>query len=362
MEGLLICGATMMVAVRFVLLRSLWRLPLKHGEEFFFAQRVGPGFYRDAGSSLLQRYHFCLFVPLALDAPVVVWLAATQRLVPLFMEQWLAMIATLVIYNIMAVHFSSRATAMVGNQLDEPPTAVQLSMSPRRLRDHTNWTIEAAIWAMISLALVLLARGYTFAPADGESRDLSDVLQGVAVPIWILYLQFGLMLLKVVFVRWRMPLPARRTEDFRRWRSAWLSYHLKIFDAIRMLCAVLLLSGTAFKLGYHTWSRASLMIAVPGWALVVLVYAIYITRERRRLAVVEREVKPIELVKEFPRRPVPDGCFFGGGLLYFNRDNPVVIVRSAQGIAINLAHPSAYVWAGYFIGLVLLTIWMAVSA
>jgi len=77
------------------------------------------------------------------------------------------------------------------------------------------------------------------------------------------------------------------------------------------------------------------------------------------LAAVQREIRPIESVKEFPRRPVPEGRFLVAGLLYFNRDNPGVLVRSAQGIAINLARPTVYLWPAYFIGLATLMIWMA---
>ena len=57
-------------AVRLSRVRTLWRLPLKNGEEFFLAQRVGPGFYRDAGAGLLRSYHLALFLPLVLDAPL----------------------------------------------------------------------------------------------------------------------------------------------------------------------------------------------------------------------------------------------------------------------------------------------------
>jgi hypothetical protein len=94
----------------------------------------------------------------------------------------------------------------------------------------------------------------------------------------------------------------------------------------------------------------------------LIAYIIYLVRESRRLAALEQRLKPIEMIKEFPRGAIPQGRFLAGGLLYFNRDNPVALVRSAQGIAINLAHPSPYVWAAYFIGLALLTTltkWMA---
>src|SRR5262245_28178234 len=356
MVTLLISASIFVFAGRLILLRGLWRLPLKNGEEFFLFQRVGAGFYQEAGAALLERYRLSLFLPLAIDAPLVVWLAATDRLVILALEQWLAVLATLMVYNVITYHFSARATAIVGDEQEQRPTSVQLSMSPRRLRDHTNWAVEALIWALMLPAPLLLVSMLL-----GLLSDKLDhaVRSGVPVLIWVSYLQVGLMLLKVVFVRWRMPLPASRTEDFRRWRSAWLTYHLKLLDSIRIMFALVLISGIAAKLYGDGWSPATLAVAIPFWISMIAVYLIYITRENRRLAAVGREINPLSLVKEFPRRPVPDGRFFAGGLLYIDRGNPAVIVRSPTGIAINLAHPSAYAWAGYFIGLVTLTMWIA---
>jgi hypothetical protein len=66
----------------------------------------------------------------------------------------------------------------------------------------------------------------------------------------------------------------------------------------------------------------------------------------------------VELVKEFPRPPVAEGRFLAGGLLFLGRDNPSVLVRSAQGLAVNLGHTSTYLWAGYFVGLALLMAWV----
>jgi hypothetical protein len=81
-------------------------------------------------------------------------------------------------------------------------------------------------------------------------------------------------------------------------------------------------------------------------------------RDSRRLAALARELKPIEMVKEFPRSPIAQGRYLAGGLLYFNRDHPGAIVRGTRGIAINLAHRSTYAWAAYFLGLAALITWM----
>jgi hypothetical protein len=358
MTGLPAWFAALTWAVRLSRVRGLWRLPLRNGEDFFLAQRVGPGFYREAGARLLQSYRASLFLPLVLDAPLVLWLAITGRLTFLLCEQWIALIASVVLYNVILAHFSARATIMV--RPDEPGTAttVQLSMAPRRLRDHSSLTVEIALAACLLVSLALLAHVHSLATATPDPWHGAQARRGLVVTVWVAYLQIGLLLLKGVFVRWRMPLPVRRTEDFRRWRAAWLRHHLRLFDVLRLLFGLLLLSTMAW-LGFEAArSRIGMIGGLAGWALLILAFALFQSRESRRLAAVEREIKPVELVDEFPRRPIPEGRFLAGGLLYFGRDNPHVLVRSHQGIALNLAHPSTYAWTGYFVGLALLMAWM----
>jgi hypothetical protein len=89
----------------------------------------------------------------------------------------------------------------------------------------------------------------------------------------------------------------------------------------------------------------------------IVIYTLYLARQQRRLAAVAREIKPLELIKEYPPMPVAEGRFLVGGLLYLNRDNPVILARSPQGLAINLANRSTYLWVAYLSGLVWLVIW-----
>jgi uncharacterized membrane protein len=341
-----------MFVVRLNVLRRLWRLPLNNGENFFIAQPVGPGFYQGPGAQLMRHFHRALLVPVFLDAPLALWFIVTQRYAPLFFQEFIGLIAALVVCNLIVVHFNCRATALVPPDENSPAT-MQISMEPRRLRDHTNRVVEAVIAVAIAMAIALVAWNAS-GPADAH-----EVRRGVVVTIYILYLQLGLLLLKVVFVRWRMPLPARRTDDFRRWRAAWLSFHLKLFDAIRVLSALVLVFSVPLNLSLREWTLPATITVGSVWVIILAVYIFYVVRESRRLAAIQREIKPVELVKEFPRRPVPEGRFLASGLLYFNRDNPGVLVRSAQGIAINLGRPTVYLWPAYFLGLATLMIWMA---
>ena len=360
MFAILISSAALMFLFRLRLVHRMWGLPLKNGEGFFLAQRVGPDFYRSAGAPIFRRYRLFIFVPLVLDAPLVVWLAITERYVPMTLEQIGAMVASIAIYNVMVVYFTARATPVCGLQEDRPATTLQLSTSPRRLRDYVVPAVEVTIAAATFLSLGLFAHSYLLSRAPGASHGVIRAFRGgMVATVWTLYWQLGFLLLKGVFVRWRMPLPANRTEDFKRWRGAWLNHHLKLFDAVRVYLAAVLLAGIAWMNYARDWSRQAQIVILGASALATIVYAAYGLREERRLRAAERELKPIEMVKEFPRPPIAEGRYLAGGLLYFNPDNPGVVVRSSTGVALNLAHRATYSWVAYFIGLIALMTWMA---
>jgi len=360
MTAILISFPAILFVFRLQLLRRLWRRPLKNGEGFFLAQRVGPDFYRAAGAPLFRRYHASLLVPLFLDAPLAAWLVFTERYVGLQLEQLLAMIATIALYNLMMVHYSARATAVSGCQEDRPATSLQLSMAPRRMRDYTIPSVESVIVVASLLALGMLIRSYADSAAPGASDGSEDAFRGgVVATVWLFYWQLGFLLLKGSFVHWRMPLPANRTEDFRRWRTAWLNHYLKLFDAVRLLCSAALLAGMTWVAYAHSWPLTVQVMIGGAFVLVVLLSVVYLLREERRLLATERELKPVEMVKEFPRRPIAEGRYLAGGLLYFNRDNPSVLVRSDHGIALNLAHRATYAGVAYFAGLIALAVWQA---
>jgi hypothetical protein len=69
----LVSVAIAMFAARLFLLHRMWRLPQRHGEGYFLGQRVGPEFYREAGSSLLRQYGISLLVVFLFDAPLALW-------------------------------------------------------------------------------------------------------------------------------------------------------------------------------------------------------------------------------------------------------------------------------------------------
>jgi len=360
MTAIVISVALLLFAARLRMLRRVWRLPLKNGQSFFLAHEVGPDFYRSAGAPLFRRYHVSVLVPVLLDGPLAAWLFLTKRYVDLELEQVLALVVSILAYNLMLAHFSSLAASLSLEPGKPQTTRLRLSMAPRRLRDYTTPAIEWVIGGATLLALAMLGRCYALSlTANANHFSFAAVRGGKVLTVWVLYWQLGFLLLKILFIRRRMPLPAKRTEDFRRWRMAWLTHKLRIFDAVRLFCALSMLLGMTWITYGRGWPRRGQIILLGLAALALLLYLVYVAREERRLAATEKELKPVEMVKEFPRFPVAEGRYFAGGLLYFNRDNPWVVVRSVKGVALNMAHSTTHIAAAYLTGLVILAISMA---
>jgi hypothetical protein len=344
--------ALMAFANRSGRVKRMWSLPRKNGEEWFFRERVGPGFYDGVGAALLRAYHRALLLVLLVDAPIAVWLAATARYSALLAEQFVATVVGILLCNVLVSHFSYRAGSVAGES--RPETAVQLSMSPRRLLDHTVALVELFIAGATALSLAMAVNAHAVSHESWVTWNAVRWLRSVdSVIAWMLYLQVGLLLLKALFARWRMPLPVRRADDFLKWRAIWLAYYLKLFDGLRLLMALAMLSAT-FWLTRAPEAEAPLGV---GWFVLLLLFAMYLRREKRQLETVARGLKVIELAQEFPRRPVPEGRFVAGWL-YVSPGYPGMLVRSGSGIAVNLMDPATYVCMGYLLGLAALTFWI----
>ncbi len=177
----------------------------------------------------------------------------------------------------------------------------------------------------------------------------------------LLYLQIGVLLLKQLYVRWRTRLPLNRVEDYERWRAAWLAFHIHTFYALRLFLAVCLAEVLCFETLERWWTRTQLRPVELTLVLVFLViYSAYAVRERRRLQTVAREIRPQDLIKEYPPAPVvtaADGQYLARGLLTIDRGNPWIVTRSPQGLAINLGSRGIYVFTGYLTALVLVVFW-----
>ena len=148
---------------RLAVVLRLWNAPRKNGEHCFLAQPVGARFYAGAGAGIERRFRVALTICLLLDAPVVFWLAATKQYALLAGEAFIALVLAGVANNLILAHFANRAALLAGLDDERAATAFQISMSPRRLDDHTNWLVEAVVATAIAASLVMVARAHAVA-------------------------------------------------------------------------------------------------------------------------------------------------------------------------------------------------------
>jgi hypothetical protein len=341
-------------AMRLLALRGMLRMPRKNGEGWFLSTEVEPGFYKGRGIQLLRRYRTAILMVQLVDWLVLAAFVVSGHLSHAVLEQVVSTILLTVGYNLVMLNFAyvARATAQPGtvapstaSEVTRQISSVQLSLEPRRLRDYTNWTLESLIFLALATGLVLpLARGRQLSPP--------------AAFVWLLYLHVGLLLLKLLFVHWRMKFPVARTDDYKRWRAAWLRYHLRLFDGLRVLLTSVLLNLSVLQvLDLPEHSRLWRLASVALWIPVLIGAVVFWVLESRRLAAAHKEIKPFELTREYPPPQAAEGRFLAGGLLYFNREDPLMLAASREGIAVNIAHRGTYIWVGYIIGLVGLFVW-----
>lgn len=345
MNAWLLPLAGLVLLVRLSALRRFWRLPDAEATRVLF--RAG-GAGEAAAARLLRRYRASLLATFLFDLALVPWLLATHREHLLPTQQLLGLLLTAVGLRLVAVHFQLRFRALATPAGGPAPAAapVQLPLRRRGPAQHTLWALEILLVALHVAALGLIV----------WSGALRDDPGARAATLWLLYAQLGFLLLKRAFASVRLPVGLARAEAYLRWREAWLTYHARIFDGLRVVVALML-----FTLGVDAaLVPLTLPAALVAWALVLVALALFGARERARLARVERVERPAELAAAARLGPVAPGRTFAGGLVLFDRDHPVLLARGPAGLAINLAHPQALLWGAYLIGLCALAAYQAI--
>jgi uncharacterized membrane protein len=73
-------------------------------------------------------------------------------------------------------------------------------MSPRRLGDYTNRLLEAVVAIIIVVSFAMVGRAHAVSTEPWVTWNAARWLRSVdSVTAWVLYLQLGLLLLKIVF-------------------------------------------------------------------------------------------------------------------------------------------------------------------
>jgi hypothetical protein len=329
------------IIARFPRIKERWSAPLLRGTDWFFDAAVPADFWKGPGAALLRNYRWRLFIPWGIEGAILLALWAASRITPLTLTLLVFSITLFTRFNYYAARMvtENRARAFEPPDAIQPATKVALSLEPRTLWNYTNWWAEAAIALLFGAAAVWMAFSTTSDPL--EPRKFIGVL------IVSIYVQVGLLLVKLGIVRSSSVAPAENVEQYLAWRDSLRRFAIRICDLSRAMFALYpLLLLCVIKGG------SARLTAAIAFGILFIAFLIYEWRSRLKHLEVARRTRPAR----FPLLPAARNA---RGLLGFWPSLPVLLLRTANGYALNLAAAPVRIAGVYFAGFAGLCVWLA---
>ena len=317
-----------------------WRQPLLRGPEWFFNVRVQPDFYSGPGGKILHRYWMRMLMTLAVELPIaaVIFISGHPQYIA-----WLVVGMGILVHvnHVFSVDLAEREARKFAVQEDEQPApAMVLSLKTRRLSDYSHPKVERFIVLATILSTAWLIRYYFVTP---EHHNLRLVF---GEPVFLLYLQMGLLLAKQIVVRWRSPIPLVQAEEHIEAREQARRFYLQMCDVNRILAAGIFLLWPFLLKASDIWrNRLTTGMLVVLLAMNV-VLAVWGEIARNRVLAVALRARPTRL---------PDflgESESGSWLLCYQPSVPMLVLRGARGYSVNLANTLAQLSVAYLAGLV----------
>jgi len=321
-----------------------WRQPQLRGQEWFFNVHVQPGFYTGAGRKILHAYWMRIFIPSAIDIPVATAIFISGHLLLL---RWLILALAVLIHlnHVFSVDLAERqARSFAVPEAEQPVRSMVLSLKTRRLRDYSNRKLEVALAVSYGVALAWLV-WYYFAAPDHQNLRLV-----FAVPIFLLYVQTGMVLVKQMIVAWRMPVPQAQVDEHIAAHEESRKLYLKVCDFGRISCSVAILVWPVL-LGA---SPAHRELFVTLWLISGLVAGVVATVwqeiSRKKVLAVALRARPVKLPDLLGQS---DAVL---GPVCYQPSTPMLVLKGARGYSLNLGNTFAQLSAVYLAGLVVLMV------
>jgi hypothetical protein len=318
------------------------RQPWLRGPDWFFDVHVQPGFYEGAGRRLLRRYWLRMMIPFAVDIPIATAIIAGGHLLWL---NWLMIgLAGLIhINHVISVDIAERQARPFAVEEDEKPVAsIALSLATRRLRDYTTPALEWSIALAFVAAFALGAYYYKGAPEHTKLRLV------FGEPLFMLYLQFGMLYVKTLVLAWRSPVPQALAAEHMKLREETRKYYLRVCDFHRIAFA----AGSLFWPVVLTFApdRVQTIAGIwfVAWMTVCVIATVVVEIKRKRLADLSVRARPVKLPdllhqSDLARWPV---CY--------QPSAPMLMLKGARGYSLNLANALAHYGAAYLAGFAVL--------
>jgi len=351
-----------------IILASFMYMPVLRDEEAFFGVRVSPEVYHGPGRRILHRYWFWLVVTF-LEVEAIGLLVSIYR----FQLPYARIASVLLLTSAGIIFYLIFYRQVKPFEIVDQRQRFASSLKVRHLGDYTSIALEVVIGALTvlpSLALIyyypeLPGRipvhwNWRFEPDRWADKSFGTVF---FLPIIAIYLQGLFLLIKHGLLQVKMTLPAEHAEEYFRYKEESLNMNMKLMDRVRILMAVL--KGTlALNIIFSAIERFSslrgiIAVTVIATTSLLLILGAYYGH---RLVVINRNLKAVA-GRVYVQRETDAAHWYGGGLFYYNREDPALFVEKLVGLGytLNLANKRVYIYLLYLVGLPLLVGWAVKS-
>jgi len=221
-------------------------------------------------------------------------------------------------------------------------TVVAAALTPRRPWQYANPPLE-----MLSLLLLALtAAALWFAPPTLPPSDRKGIVTMVAMQAYV----FALMLTFLpAIAQARVGLPPQDTEHFLLLREQYVRtlvsilYFVRLVGMVMFNCLAWVFAFNLGKTGVAVGSAVFSLVLLIGVAL----YAVRLHQQRKQLRA---------LAGPGWMERTTDSRHWIGGLIYYNRDDPSLLVEKRVGIGwtFNFAQPIVWAWTALMLAAPLL--------
>ena len=317
------------------------RQPLLRGRDWFFDVRVQDGFYEGPGRTILRQYWLRMLIPFAADVPWAIWIFETGRL---FQLNFLVVVVSAVIHvnHLLSKGIAERqAQAYAVPESTQPAARIVLSLAPRRLRDYTTPRFEVALAAVSLASLAWLTHYYLTSPLHPGARLV------FGFPLYLLYTQVGLLIVKRAVIGWPSPVPLDHADEHMHAAEERRRYYVKFWDWWRAgSVSSLVIWPLLIALPRPTADRV-MTAWLAAWIVLSVVATVIVEIKRKRIANLDALARPVAL----PDLRAADGPAWP---VCYEPSAPALMLRSARGYSLNFGNGVAQTSAVYIAGFALL--------
>lgn len=346
-----------------VMFAAFFWLPVMRGSESFFMVHVSRDFYLSEGQKILRKYRLALFITSILMAICAV--SVIQ-----YRIRWGVIVTPLVLMMAGIGLVSYYRQQVIPHRIQSEKIPLAASLNVRQLRDHTYIGVEIFL-AFFTIAPILLLIYYypelpDQIPAHWNALGRPDrwikrsPKNTALFPFTIVYMQGLLLMVKNSFLKTKMPLPARHTEEYLRIKESGLKTTMIFCDLMRLALSIML--GT-LSTGVIVSSQPELKNYQPIWNIVIWVSAIFLIASViffiAKIMSINNRLEELT-GGQMPQTSPNDEGWLGGGIIYYNPKDPALFVEKKLGIGntVNFANKQALYFMAYiFFGLTIIMIW-----